>query len=386
MTRMMIKATIAGFAGCAMLAALGLAAGPGSGPGPVDAVARQSTSEVTRYTGADSSLTGRWDWAKSEAGAKGAPKGCWVGYSIERTMGERSLIGSFYSDELRNKPSLRALLTGVEADDLSGFGGGHDGKSEKMVKKEVGILLHIADGRSTKIDDMKVSNLSLRVDLDGDPLLWLGAAGYEESVTFLDARSREASTTDARKQFVMAIGLHDESKKAVDFLRRTLLGSGDADLREDAAFWLGQTGNDEARAVLSDVAWKDASEEVREKCVFSLSQMESEAALDDLIAIAKGHKDVGTRKHSAFWIGQMASEKAVGALKDLAYNDAVTEVQQNAIFALTQIGGNGGSVDELIKIARTHPNPKIRKDAIFWLGQSEDPKAVEALVEMVKGK
>ncbi|MBN2091183.1 HEAT repeat domain-containing protein [candidate division KSB1 bacterium] len=35
-------------------------------------------------------------------------------------------------------------------------------------------------------------------------------------------------------------------------------------------------------------------------------------------------------------------------------------------------------------MAKTHPNPEIRKKAIFWLGQSKDPRAIETLVEIVR--
>lgn len=378
-------------AGLVLVAALGsmLGSAPASG-----------AENVTRYAGPAAALAERWKWAVSEAGGKGDPKGYWVGYSIERMMGERSFIGSFYSDERRNKPSLRELVTGVEVNDLPALTGGHDGftsmsgtmdfgdddKPRKKVKKDVGILFHVDGGRSGEIDELEVSNFSLRVDLAGDPLFWLGAAGYDESVGFLESRYRDASTDDAKKRFIVAIGIHDESPKAIEFLKGVLTGGGDTDLRGDAAFWLGQTDNDAARKVLTDVAWNDPSEDVREKCVFALSQMNGEPAVDALISIAKTHKDGETRKHAAFWLGQKASDRAVGVLRDLAYNDEDTEVQRSAMFALTQTREDGGGVDELIEIARTHPNPKLRKDAIFWLGQSEDPRALEVLVEMVKGK
>jgi HEAT repeat protein len=389
-------AVLARFAVLALVVELTLAAGSGSSP-------VFAAETVTRYAGPAAPLTDRWKWAVSEAARNGDSKGYWVGYGIERMMGERSFIGSSYSDERRNKPSLRELVTGVEVNDLSEFTGGHDGSTsmsgtmnfgdgdtpERMVKKDVGILFHVGGGRSPdidEIDELEVSNFSLRVDLGGDPLLWLGAAGYDESVGFLESRYDDASTDDAKKRFVMAIGIHDESPKAIEFLKEILTGRGDTDLRGDAAFWLGQTDNDAARKVLKDVAWNDPSEDVREKCVFALSQMGGEATIDELINLARNHKDDETRKNAAFWLGQKASDRAVGALKDIAYNDEDTEVQRSAMFALAQVEENGGSVDELINIARTHPNPKIRKDAIFWLGQSEDPKALAVLVEMVKGK
>jgi HEAT repeat protein len=262
---------------------------------------------------------------------------------------------------------------------------GDDGRPRRSVKKEVGFLFHVPGARAGEIDDLVVSNLSLKVDLDGDPLVWLGGAGYDESVSFLEARFDDASTSDAREEFLMAVGLHDESKRSFAFLKKVLLEDADPELREDAAFWLGQAGGDEARTILTDVAWKDRSESIREKAIFSLSQMEDEASVDALIALAKGHEVDDTRKQASFWLGQKASDKALGALRDIAYEDEDSEVQRSAMFALTQIEGKGG-VDELIKIARTHSNPKIRKDAIFWLGQSDDPRALEVLVEIVKGK
>jgi len=370
---------------------------------------------VITHTDASTNLSGRWAWAKEEAGKKNLDAGYWIGYSILRQMGERTFIGSFYSDEARNRPTLGEIVTGMRAEELpassgGGFGSTHgtmnfdnDGMPERMVTREVGLLFHIGrvrhenrTGRSGdegqddrvgrgQVAELEVSNLSLHVDFGGDPLIWLGEAGTDESVDFLDKAFRETPSREVKKEFMMAIGLHRESKKALDILKNILLGSGDPELREGAAFWLGQTKTDEARKILGDVAWNDASEDVREKAIFSMSQIDGEATVDAIIALARGHKDNETRQKAAFWLGQMASKKAVGALKDLAYKDEDTQVQRSAMFALTQIE-DGGGVDELMKIARTHPNPKIRRDAIFWLGQSEDPRALDLLVEIVKGK
>src|SRR5260221_382217 len=62
-------------------------------------------------------LTDRWAWALTQAKTKGFGKDYWIGYSIDRLMGERSYIGSFYSDRRRNTPTLGELLTGMKSDD-----------------------------------------------------------------------------------------------------------------------------------------------------------------------------------------------------------------------------------------------------------------------------
>jgi HEAT repeat protein len=43
-------------------------------------------------------------------------------------------------------------------------------------------------------------------------------------------------------------------------------------------------------------------------------------------------------------------------------------------------------VDPLIKLAKTHPDPRIRKKAVFWLGECDDPRALEAIIAIIKGK
>lgn len=349
-----------------------------------------SAQTVARYTGGPSPLPDRWKWAGEEARRQGFDRGYWIGYSIERMMGERSFTGSYHSDEWRNHPTLHELVTGIRLEDGPGGTGGITGKKagngpEKLVKKEVGILFHVPAGKPERTDDMRVSNLSLHVDLGGDPLVWMGGAEAGESVGFLVDLFSRAATGDTREQLLMAVGMHRETKEAMAFLKNVLRNSDDTELRGDAAFWIGQTETDDGRKVLMETVMKDPSEEVREKALFALTQMEGGKALDDLISVARTHDDRGTRKQAAFWLGQKASKKAIGALKDLTYNDRDTEVQRSAMFALTQIE-DGSAVEELIKVAETHPNPKIRRDAIFWLGQTEDPRALEALVGMVKGK
>ena len=37
----------------------------------------------------------------------------------------------------------------------------------------------------------------------------------------------------------------------------------------------------------------------------------------------------------------------------------------------------------LIQVARTHTNPAVRKQAMFWLGQTRDPRAVKFFEEIL---
>jgi len=50
-------------------------------------------------------------------------------------------------------------------------------------------------------------------------------------------------------------------------------------------------------------------------------------------------------------------------------------VKKKAVFALSQLPKDEG-VPLLIQVARTNHNPAVRKQAMFWLGQSHDPRAL----------
>jgi len=52
------------------------------------------------------------------------------------------------------------------------------------------------------------------------------------------------------------------------------------------------------------------------------------------------------------------------------------------VFALSQRPRDEG-VPALIKIARQNPDPELRRKAIFWLGQSEDPRAISLFEELL---
>ena len=57
-------------------------------------------------------------------------------------------------------------------------------------------------------------------------------------------------------------------------------------------------------------------------------------------------------------------------------NDPDTDVKKRAVFALSQLPKDEG-VPLLIKVAKTNQNPAVRKQAMFWLGQSKDPRALQ---------
>lgn len=91
-----------------------------------------------------------------------------------------------------------------------------------------------------------------------------------------------------------------------------------------------------------------------------------------------------TRRQSVFWLGQAAGEAATRGLDSIVTrgSEEDLEVRKHAVFALSQRPAEEG-VPALIRIARTSREPELRKTALFWLGQSEDPRAISLFEELL---
>ncbi len=103
-----------------------------------------------------------------------------------------------------------------------------------------------------------------------------------------------------------------------------------------------------------------------------------------LLRIAKDRsRPAGARKSAVFWLGQAAGEAAAAGLEEIVYEQSGDrEVRESAVFALSQLGDDEG-VPVLIRLVKTHPDPDMRKKAIFWLGQSDDPRAIALFEELL---
>ena len=122
---------------------------------------------------------------------------------------------------------------------------------------------------------------------------------------------------------------------------------------------------------------EDPSDKVREHAVFALTQSKERGAVDAIIATARQDRSSHVRGQALFWLAQTAQRQiAANEIAHAIEIDPETEVKKKAVFALSQLPHDDG-VPKLIEVARTNRNPEVRKQAMFWLGQSKDPRALQ---------
>ncbi|MDB4882555.1 MAG: lyase domain protein repeat-containing protein [Gemmatimonadetes bacterium] len=93
-----------------------------------------------------------------------------------------------------------------------------------------------------------------------------------------------------------------------------------------------------------------------------------------------------TRREAAFWLALFTAAKLDGRGESLALDDDDDEERDDpkssAIFALSQLRNHEG-IDPLLQIARTNRDAALRRKALFWLGQSGDPRALALFGEIL---
>lgn len=134
------------------------------------------------------------------------------------------------------------------------------------------------------------------------------------------------------------------------------------------------------------LAQAEAGGPAAKDAVFPATLADSMEAWPGLLRIARnGKAERETRKSAVFWLGQAAAVAATRGLDSLAEDDREDrEVREAAIFALSQRPKSEG-IPVLIRIARSSRDPELRRKALFWLGQSEDPAAIRLFEELLSG-
>jgi hypothetical protein len=148
---------------------------------------------------------------------------------------------------------------------------------------------------------------------------------------------------------------------------------------------LGEVAPQQAAAYLVTLA-KQSSVAVGKKAIFPATLGDSVVIWPQLMQIARDATIPSeTRRDAVFWLGQMAGDTVTANLSQLVAEDTVDRaVRESAVFALSQ-QPHGEGVPALIHVVQTNRDPSVRKKALFWLGQSDDPRALTLFENILAG-
>jgi HEAT repeat protein len=213
-------------------------------------------------------------------------------------------------------------------------------------------------------------------------VFWLSQVGTDRAVGALDSILRTSTDPGLQEKAVFALSQHG-GDRAVQALRAYAERPGlSQDLREKAIFWIGQSGGTENEAFLRSLYGRLQETELRNKVLFSISQAGGPDNIQWLLGVARDKtQPMELRKQALFWAGQ--GDAPIADLTSLYGSVTEREMREQLIFVYSQ-RDDSAAVDRLLEIARRDPDIELRKKALFWLGQSGDPRAAKALQEIIE--
>ena len=160
-------------------------------------------------------------------------------------------------------------------------------------------------------------------------------------------------------------------------------------LREREGTNLGAVGAPEAARWLMSVVER-GSPRASAKAIMPAVLADSAVVWPALLEVAKNRdtRSRSTRQDAMFWLAQFASGKVAGHPNDPFFEPDEKpsddeDVKVHAVFVLSQLPRDQG-IPELLRVARSHPSWRVRAQAMFWLGQSGDERALELFESVLR--
>jgi HEAT repeat protein len=259
-----------------------------------------------------------------------------------------------------------------------------DACSEQLRAKAVFLVAQKPTSRTeSMLLDVVRNDPSSEVRESG--VFWLGQVHTDRAAAALEELATSSPDLQLRDKAVFALGQQNSARSEALVRRIAESDATPESAREQAIFQIGQRASHEnaefLRSLFAKVPRGERNDEYRKRILFSLSQMPGQGNDRWLLSVALDNSQtVEVRKHALFTAGQANLPGSEFA----ALYDRLTdpEIKQQLIWVLSESRDKGAS-DKLVEIAQKDKDPEMRKKAIFWLGQKNDPRIRQILLDII---
>jgi hypothetical protein len=300
-----------------------------------------------------------------------APKDSWLVYSVPQIEGNASPCCFSWHDGRAGKRGCRLASGGWTFSD--------DESRALPVSGELVVYLHVgADGP----DRVRAYAAECPVDTSGERIASLSDIAPASSVALL-ATLAEGASKRARGDAIGALALHAGAES--DRTLNALATPGHArEVRKDASFWLGQTRGQAGFDAVRRMFASETDVALRKHWVFVLAQSDVPARPDTLRKIAREDASAAIRGDALFWMSQADVPGVEDEVRRALHGDKSAHVRKQAVFALSQLPGKR-SVPALKALAADATmSREIRKEALFWLAQSDEDDAIAVFDQILR--
>jgi HEAT repeat protein len=212
-------------------------------------------------------------------------------------------------------------------------------------------------------------------------VFWLGQVHTDKAAAALEEIATSSPDMELREKAIHA--LHEQESPRADVLLRRLAESVQTpeNVREKAIFWIGQRESKDNADFLRSLFSRTREEETRKKILFSLSQMRGFGNDRWLLGIALDESNGSEVRGHALWT---AGQAGIPGSELVTVYDRLSdpEVKEKLIWVMSE-SRDRAATDKLIEIAQKDRDREMRKKALFWLGQKNDPRVKQILIDIL---
>jgi hypothetical protein len=234
------------------------------------------------------------------------------------------------------------------------------------------------DARALQLEINQASGKKISPEEQSDEELKLMAiqglmnADASRSVPLIEGILNSQKSLQLKKQALFVLGQSGDPK-AQELIGKIAKGNGNPELQKLAIHNLG-IGGKRNGAILEDV-YKNASEiSVKKEILHSFMIMGDK---ERLLGLAKSEKNDDLKSASIHWLGVSGGREM---LAQLYSGEASIKIKKEIIHGLFV----GGGAKELVQLARSEKDVQIKKEAVRYLSMMNSKESADFMAELLK--
>ena len=302
-----------------------------------------------------------------KASALGRERGC---PSDDDDMRLAALQGLMQMDAEQALPILRQVLE-------------KRGSCTESLRKHAVFIVSQKRGDEATTLLLDVARADPSEEVRGEAIQWLGQVHSPRAVAALDSIASSATDDEILGKAIFALSQSRDERSDAALRRIAADERKSSHARTQAIFWFGQTHRDaDDMRFLRELFSRAHDDEIQGSIIQAMAQAHTSEAMRWLVDLARDKSlSIEARKNSLFWAGQSGVDlrQLIGLYDEMK---GQTEIQNQLIFVFSQ-RRDRDAIDKLMDIATNDPDRDLRKQAIFWLGQSHDPRVQKFLLDLI---
>lgn len=165
------------------------------------------------------------------------------------------------------------------------------------------------------------------------------------------------------KNLASLLADHDKNQALSDY-KKIYLNANSNDEKKNILYWASRIKSDESFDFINS-KFESENNDLRKEMLFCFRNFGKKGYRKLLSVVKTGNSS--SRNEARFWIVNSASKELEKSFSDKIYSKDSITLKESAIFSLY----NQNDITALKRIAKNSKDIRLRKKALFWLGQSK---------------